>query len=826
MATIAVAWLAQLAAAQGQQPLYVELANAQSRFRFDTGQGTLIEVEDLTTGKTIAIQNDVPWRVRLRPFGSVQLGPVVGPTATPVRQSTATTLTFAWQQQIDPFNTIIVAQHFDLPANGPHLRSRLEVYGDGQPHFGLPANSGTTTYAIHESRTYLTVDQDLTGGRNEDFALLSARGVFGVHSPTAVLQPPYTLLGPNRPSIPGVSLKWDDDDGLRESFNYNLFLGCYWYDDGSGICAYPERGSGHHPLLTGYRSLAGNRFQMAHVEKHSRDDTPGINAIAAVALRIAPYRTARTIEGWYEFAQTYRSYLDGLGFFARGRVTARADLSSHIRSGGLLLGWFGPDSDPSPYPYTNPTWRQSAVGIWSRSTTYVNATENVINFFIGWNRHANDPHSLYWPKPGQELFFQEIRATNLLRPMVYTLTNTINVSPVDPTYGTFSPYRARRIDGSLQQWSDDLYGTVDQLNPATWAWAAMIEPRLGALSSAYGVGGAYFDAPAPVEADYNPQPTNLTGPGEYQIGAVVDSLAYVRDSLKASDPNYLTITENAPEAFMHDMDLLGGDGQLPSLLPTIFDYVPSNNHLDKYLGGYQDLQSVLFNPTVYHHSVPLVGIGPFVPYSAGAPGPTAYWDLFQFHNARAALEGGAIPAMYEIGPYFAFGGLANHELATGDVDKPFYDIVSVQGPRYADIVADLLAYRRNSIYLIDGEWWPRPAYDSASVATPLVVPDYNCSNCSTVTSYRRPDVVASTWRSTQPGTTNWFGLYFFTSESTARTVNFSFDARRHGYAPGRTVKLYESTPTIRTLRQTGIDTVSFSKSLTVDRVAHFEIEVL
>ncbi|HEX5050952.1 MAG TPA: hypothetical protein VFZ65_04200, partial [Planctomycetota bacterium] len=386
-------------------------------------------------------------------------------------------------------------------------------------------------------------------------------------------------------------------------------------------------------------------------------------------------------------------------------------------------------------------------------------------------------------------------------------------------YVLFSPFLSRAINGSIVSYTDPVYQTYNVLNPATGAWAAVTQPRLAALSSFYGVGGVYFDAPAPSDPDYTIRPTNLPGPGEYQIKGVVDSLAWIRDTLKTQDPNFLTITENAPEAFMKDMDMLGGDGQIPYLLPVIFDYRSNNYHLDKYLGGLTDLQSVMFNPTVYHHSVPTLGIGGFAPNTVGGLG-SAYWDLLHFHGARAALEGGGIPAMYEIGPYFGEQGLANHELAMGSSSNPDYLLFSVQGPRYADVTKELLDYRKGSAYLIDGEWWPRPDYNAMSVSTQIVV------GGNVLTSYMRPDVVSATWRSTQPGMTNWFGLYFFTSESSSRTVNVTFDARQHGFPAGRIVVLYRTTPGNRTPLSFGINLVSFSQLLTRDRISHFEVQVL
>lgn len=817
LAILAPAGLAQSA------PVIVSLGNTQVRYDFDATNGTLVQVNDLPNAKSIAIQNDKPWRIQLyrvgsNPTVSVLAEPAGGPTST---AAGATTLRFVWQQSVDNANTIVVAQLFDLPAGQNHLRSRLEVYGDGGAHYGLPANQGTTNLAIHETRTYLTVAQQLTGSRIEDFALLSARGAWGVHSPAAVLKPPFTVLGQPGHDRLG-SMSWDPVDGLREDFNYNLFLGCYWYNDGSGVYAHPERGNGFHPLFTGYRSLSGNRFQMAHVEKHARDNVSGMNALDVVALRIAPYRTSRTITGWYEFAQLYRAYLQSTGFFSRGIVSQRSDLGSTLRDGTYLQGWFGVDADPSAYPYQNAAWRAQAIGVWDRSRAFVGAKEMGIFFFIGWNQYVNFAHSDLVPKPGQGQFFSDIHANGKLRPMVYTLTNYLNYAPMDSQYPTYGALASRDIHGNLHRavnWGP--YGTVDSINPATGAWAAAVDPRLGALASGYGVGGCYFDSPAPMPADYNNVPTNLPGPGDYQIQGSVNSLAYLRNQRKQTDPGYITITENAPEAFMHDMDLLGADGLIPYLVPTIFDYVPPNNRLDLYLGGYEDLQSVQFNAAVYHHSVPVVGVQPILPSEVVS---TAYWNNYFFHLGRAALEAGGIPTMLEIGPVFGVQGLANHELPNAAPSTPGYSVFKVQGPRFANLVKDLLAYRANSPYLVDGEWWPRPAYNTAHQAVSLPIQSYNGGLVQT--SYNRPDVVSATWRATRPTMTNWFGLFFLTVESTSRTVGFQFNALQHGYTGNHTVKLYRNVYGVRTLVATGTNVVSFSTALTVDKVTHFEVEVL
>lgn len=816
----------------------VSLQNGLVRFDFDPATGMLVAARDLLQGSLLPIQNDQPWKVLLRDLAggnSLQAaarGPFLanGQLMTPTMlTASATNVDFGWLLQLDPANAILVVQRHALGAGDTWCTSSLEVYGDGQPRFGFGANAGTTTLAIHETRTYLTSRFDPSATRTEDFGILSARGVHAVHGPSVHLQPPFTIVGPARTKV--ASMSWTED-GLREGYLYNLLLGAHWYDDGAGIYAMPERGSDRHPLSTAYRSLSDQRFQMVHIEKHARDDQSGQNVSSAEPLRVGLFRAAGGVDGWFDFARLYRDELQGAGHLP-ARVSQRGDLTPSLRGGELLLGFFGPDTDPTAIPYQDAAWRQTTVSIYDQTAQFTGAGEQSILFFIGWNRHAPAgpwAHSLYYPKPGQELLFQDLTATTRLRPLVYTLTNTVNQTPLDPQYAQYSPFITVDVNGNASLYDGGgVYGWLSDLDPSTGAWAALTQPRLEALRAYYGVGAAYFDSPAPVAADYGNRPGRDNGPGDYQIGAVVDSLAWIRGTLKANDPGYFTVTENLPEAFVSDVDLLGGDGQAPYLLPVVFDYLPGNNHLDKYLGGWADLQEVLFNPAVYHRSVPMVGLGALALGTLNTGpviDPDTYWHTLHFHNARAVLEGGAVPGVYELGGAY---GLPNHRLDEIPEETPWTAVLRVQGPRWAGIVKDLLEYRKASRYLVDGEGCLRPLCNVSTVPTTIWLSDYRCpppQNCGVATVYNRPDLVRACWQSSDPASPDWFGLYFFCSDADNRQVNFRFDAQRYGYGPGRLVTLYQTTPDgQQTKIVTAPDTVLHSVTLTRDRIAHFEVHV-
>lgn len=813
------------------------IGNARVQFQF-AASGMLQGITDLVTGRSFAIQNDQPWKILFRNLGTMNLEAsardhtVSGVPVTPlVLSPTATSVGYGWYMNYQASDQVQVILQHTIGANDDFFRTQVEVRADNVARFGLPP-AATTTLAISEFRVYTTPVQQLSATRTEDYGIISNRGVYGIRSPAVYLDSQYTVAKPSRNTVGSTS--WTED-GIRDHFHYNLIVGAYWYNDGSGVYVHPERGNGFHPFATAYRSLGQEdpRFQMTHIERCPRDNEAGVNAFSSTPLRTGVFRPRASEDGWFDFATLYRSYLQSVGFFSKGRLSQRADLTSAIKQGDLLVGWFGTDQDPPLNPYSNAVWRAQLVSMYNQSCQYVGAAKEVVFFFIGWNRTASFAHSLYYPQAGQEQLFLDLKNTGNLIPFVYTLTNTINQTPADPEDANMLPYAIVDIHGNVSSEVNPAYGTIRQQDPSTGAWAYLAHQRLTALQQSYGVSGAYFDSAAPSYPDYLNRALHVPGFGDYQIRDVVAGCAWMRNALKQSASpvgDYMTTTENFPEAFASDMDMLGGDGNAPHSPPTVLDW-DGANHLDKYIGGQGDMSAMLFNAAVYHDYTPMVGLGHYVlgGLRAQSAQPIQYvasfWDAYFYHAARAVVEGGGIPHMREIGLEW---GVPDHLLGGfNSSDQKFVAWqMATYGPRYADLIKELLLYRTNNAYLIDGTWQLRMAANRSTVGMLVVTEDPDGSTLPLIVGqYNRQDLVRAVWRSSDPATPDNYGLFFLSTDTVGvsypRPLTFTFDATRYGYPGGKTCSLFQSGVLIAQ----GQNTVTWNTTLALDKVAFYEVVV-